>query len=318
MKLWNHYHTPSTPDEAIAILQRYAGQARVIAGGTDLLVDMRAAGHDPIEALVDITRIPQLNSIEISPHPQPLSQGERGANDPAFITIGAGVTHTQIVKSAVIAERATCLVESCGVVGGPQVRNVATLGGNVAHALPAGDGTTSLVALDAEAEIILDGERKWVPIVELFLGPGESLLNPTHDLLVGFRFKACEAGEATAFKRIMRPQGVALPILGCAVWVKLDAAGTTFESARISIAPAGPKPGRAEEIEQFLSGKSATEETIEQAAALGQEVLHPRTSKYRATADYRREMIGVLLRRTLPLAVKRAQTGEAVPEGVGM
>lgn len=303
MKLWNHYHTPQTPDEAIALLNQYAGQARVIAGGTDLLVDMRAEGHEPIEALIDITRIPQLNTIE---------------TDDITITIGAGVTHTQIVKSAIIAQRATCLVESCGVVGGPQVRNVATLGGNVAHALPAGDGTTSLVALDAEAEIILNGEQKWVPLTDLFLGPGESLLDPTHDLLVGFRFRACEKGEGTAFKRIMRPQGVALPILGCAVWVQLDEVRKTFEAARISIAPAGPRPGRAQEIEQFLIGKPATEETIEQAAALAQERLHPRTSKYRATADYRKEMIGVLLRRTLPLAVKRATTGEAVPEGVGM
>ncbi|MBZ0283174.1 MAG: xanthine dehydrogenase family protein subunit M [Anaerolineae bacterium] len=318
MKLWNHYHTPKTPDEAITLLHQYAGQARIIAGGTDLLVDMRAEGHEPIEALIDITRIPQLNTIEISPHPQPLSQVARGANDTTLITIGAGVTHTQIVKSAVIAERATCLVESCGVVGGPQVRNVATLGGNVAHALPAGDGTTSLVALDAEAEIILKGQQKWVPLTDLFLGPGESLLDPTHDLLVRFRFKACGKDEGSAFKRIMRPQGVALPILGCAVWVRLDTAGTTFEAARISIAPAGPRPGRAQEIEQFLNGKPATAETIEQAAALAQERLHPRTSKYRATADYRKEMIGVLLRRTLPLAVKRAQTGEAVPEGVGM
>jgi CO/xanthine dehydrogenase FAD-binding subunit len=134
VKLWNDYHTPKSTDDAIALLKRYNGQARVIAGGTDLLIDMRAAGHMPQQALVDITRIPELNQIEeVDDH----------------ILIGAGVTHTQIVKSALLASVATCLVESCGVVGGPQVRNVATLGGNVAHALPAGDGTTSLMALFA-------------------------------------------------------------------------------------------------------------------------------------------------------------------------
>lgn len=303
MKLWNYYHTPSTPDEAIALLQQYAGQARVIAGGTDLLVDMRAAEDEPIHALIDITCISELSTIE---------------EHDGFIQIGAGVTHTQIVKSPLIAAQATCLVESCGVVGGPQVRNVATLGGNVAHALPAADGTTSLVALNAEAEIIHEGQRRWVALGDLFLGPGKSLLDPTRDLLLRFRFKPCASREASSFKRIMRPQGVALPILGCAVWVRLNESGTHFEAARVSIAPMGPKPGRAAEIESALIGKPADEATINEVAALAQTMLHPRTSKYRATADYRREMIAVLLQRTLPLAVKRAQTGEAVPEGVGM
>ncbi|MBI5671371.1 MAG: FAD binding domain-containing protein [Chloroflexi bacterium] len=303
MKLWNHYHTPATADEAVSLLAQYAGQAQVIAGGTDLLVDKRAeGGYNPHEALVDITHIPELCKIE---------------EDGDFITIGAGVTHTQIVKSALIAHYATCLVESCGVVGGPQVRNVGTLGGNVAHALPAGDGTTSLVALDAEADVIYMGERKRVPIRDMYLGPGKSLLDSHRDLLVSFRFRRAADREATAFKRIMRPQGVALPILGCAVWVRLDETGALFEAARIAIAPIGPTPGRADEVEHALIGQPATIETVERMAELAQSTLHPRTSKYRATADYRREMIGVLVRRTLTLAIYRAQTGDIVPEGVG-
>lgn len=301
MKLWHHYHTPSSIDEALALLDHYGGQARVIAGGTDLLVDLRAEEGEPFPALVDITAIPELTTIETRNNQ---------------IIIGAGVTHNQIVRSPLLAANATCLVESCGVVGGPQVRNVGTLGGNVAHALPAGDGTTSLVALDAEAEIILNGERRWVPILEMYQGPGQSLINSTHDLLLRFRFAPSGKGEATAFKRIMRPQGVALPILGCAVWLRLD--GATIVESRVCIAPAGPTPLRVGEVEAFLNGQPASERTIHQTAELGQKVLHPRTSKYRATADYRREMIGVLLRRTLTLAGQRAQTGAAVPEGVGM
>lgn len=302
MKLWKHYHTPATADEAIHLLAQYGGQARVIAGGTDLLVEMRADGHHPQEALIDITHISELTRI---------------TEAQATITIGAGVTHTQIVQSALLAQQATALVESCGVVGGPQVRNVATLGGNVAHALPAGDGTTSLVALDASAEVIKDGEQRWLPLADLFLGPGKSLLDPTRDLLLRVRFKACGRHEATAFKRIMRPQGVALPILGCAVWVRLSADLSHFEDVRISIAPIGPTPRRAAEVEDALRGQPATQEMIESISAFAQEALHPRTSKYRATAAYREEMIGVLLKRTLPLAVQRARTGEAVPEGVG-
>lgn len=282
----------------------YGGQARIVAGGTDLLVDARADEHHaPFEALVDITHIPDLARIH-----------EVGG----YFYIGAGVTHTQIVKSAALAAQATCLVESCGVVGGPQVRNVGTLGGNVAHALPAADGTTSLVALAAEVEVIHDGERKWLPIGDLFTGPGESILKQGRDLLLCFRFAPCPAREATAFKRIMRPQGVALPIMGCAVWVRLDESLSVYESARISIAPVAPTPVRVTELETAMMGMLATNDTINRMIELAQKVLKPRTSKYRATADYRYEMIGVLLRRTLTLAVERARSGKAVPEGVGV
>ncbi len=301
MKLWNRYYTPSTIDQALDLLQQYDGNARIIAGGTDLLVELREMNRPPIKALVDITTIPALTQIDHN-------------NDIA--TIGAGVTHTQIVKSTPLADRATCLVESCGVVGGPQVRNIGTLGGNVAHALPAGDGTTSLVALDAKAEIVLDGNRQWIPILEMYKGPGTSLLNPTHDLLLRFRFQLSSDREATAFKRIMRPQGVALPILGCAVWVRLNEACNAYEDVRICIAPVAPTPQRITEVENTLRGQPVAD--LEQAIRVAIETLTPRTSKYRATAGYRREMIAVLLHRTLPLAVERARTGKAVPEGIGI
>jgi carbon-monoxide dehydrogenase medium subunit len=297
MKLWEHYHSPMTVDEALGLLAQYAGRARVVAGGTDLLVEMRASEHEPYHALIDITRIPDLTSI--------VQDGEQ-------IIVGAGVTHTQIVYSALLQQHATCLVESCGVVGGPQVRNVATLGGNVAHALPAGDGTVSLVALDAEAEAVINGERRWHPIQALYLGPGQSLLNPARDLLLRFRLSASVPREGTAFDRIMRPQGVALPILGCAVRVQLDEHGDHFQQVQLCIAPLGPKPERLPELEEYLVGKAADEASLRGLIDLAQSSLHPRASKYRASAEYRREMIGVLLERTLTRAVQRAR---AAPVG---
>jgi CO/xanthine dehydrogenase FAD-binding subunit len=303
MRLWNHYHLPSTVDEALDLLARYNGRARIIAGGTDLLVEIREGNQPPQEALVDVTAIAEMTQIR---------------QDDADVYIGAGVTHTQIVKSRLLAAQTTCLVESCGVVGGPQVRNVGTLGGNVAHALPAADGTTALVALDAQAEIVLQGQRQWVPLLKLFRGPGESLLDSSRDLLVGFRLRLCTKREATAFKRIMRPQGVALPILGCAVWVQLDRRLEHYDAVRVSIAPLGPTPGRALNVEAVLQGQPVGETSIEQAVDTAWDTLKPRTSKYRATAAYRREMIAVLLRRTLQLATERAQTGQAIPEGVGL
>lgn len=299
MPLWTHYYTPATVAEAVELLQRHAGQARVVAGGTDLLVDMRANQDPPHDALVDITRIPDL--MEIQDHGDTIS-------------IGAGVTHTQIVKSPLIVQHATALVESCGVVGGPQVRNVATLGGNVAHALPAGDGTTSLVTLDAEVDVIHFGEEKRVPILEMYQGPGKSLLDSSRDLLVRFHFRKTAARQATAFKRVMRPQGVALPVLSCAVWIELGETLENYADARICIAPIGPRPVRVTAVEEAMIGQPANDETIARLIDVAHENLNPRTSAYRATADYRRELIGVLLRRTLLLAVDRVRTGNIVPE----
>lgn len=305
---WKHYYTPNTISEATELLTQHAGQARVIAGGTDLLLEIREGHRPPVEALIDITHIPELAAIEI-------------ADNEA--RIGAGVTHTQIVGHEMLAARATCLVESCGVVGGPQVRNVGTLGGNVAHALPAGDGTVSLVTLDASVEIIKDGDRRWVPIRKMYKGPGKSLLDSTRDLLLGFRFSLTAPNEATAFKRIMRPQGVALPVLGCAVWVRLGAGGMVIDEARVVIAPVAPTPIRLEKTEAALAGSAvgdsaAIAETLRGVAPVLRDEIEPRTSKYRATAAYRLEVAEVLLRRALPLAIQRVKTGEAVPEGVGL
>lgn len=292
MKVWNRYHTPSTIDEALQLLADYNGAARVVAGGTDLLIELREGAKPPQEALVDITFIPELAAI-------------RQSDD--YVFIGAVVTHDQITKSPVVNEQAQCLVESCGVVGGPQVRNVGTIGGNVAHALPAGDGTISLMALDSETEIILNGVRQWVPIGDMFVGPGKSLIDPARDLLLGFRFKMQEGKFASAFERIMRPQGVALPIMGCAVSMTLDDTGTIFEQLRICVAPTGPVPSRLSEIESVLLEQEASKERIEAAISGVYETVRPRTSKYRATADYRREVIPVLLRRTLHTAISRAR-----------
>lgn len=303
MKLWERYYTPRTIEEASDLLARHGGEAQVIAGGTDLLLDIKQGHHPAAVALVDVTCIDELTRLTFD--------GDR-------VTIGAGVTHSQIVNTGQLADRATCLVESCGVVGGPQVRNVATIGGNVAHALPAADGTTSLVALNAEAEIIEDGERRWVPILEMFRGPGQSLLDPTRDLLLNVRFRLSGPREASAFKRIMRPQGVALPVLAAATWVRLAEDVETVEDARICIGPVAPVPVRAESVEAALRGRRFDDDVLDEAVAIARRDFEPRTSKYRATSEYRVEMIEVLLRRALPLAVRRAQTGEAVPEGVGL
>ncbi len=297
MPLWNDYHLPTSVHEAIGLLAKYDGRARVVAGGTDLILDLQQDSEHPVEALVDVTRIAGLDEIR---------------EDGGFITIGCGVTHNQIVESQLLHQKATALVEASYVVGGPQVRNVATLGGNVTHALPAADGTTALNALGAEVEVASFSGRQWIPFTSLFRGPGQSTIDSTREVLVAIRFRSTHAGEASAFSRIMRPQGVALPIMNMAV--RLQLRGDAIEEVSIAVAPVAPTPFHAAQTEAFLIGRPASADTIEAAIKLVLNECKPRTSAHRATAEYRREMLPVLLRRTLSQAIERAKTGIVVPE----
>lgn len=297
MALWQTYHTPSTIGEALHLLRQYDGKAQIIAGGTDLIIDMQTQHHPPVEALVDVTRIEGLDTISI----------EEG-----WVRIGAAVTHSQIEQSALLRQHGRALVESCSVVGGPQVRNVATLGGNVAHALPAADGTIGLLALDAEVQVCTLAEvdtldSLWQPLLSVFAGPGRNTLG-ADQMLAAFRFPMIQPRRASAFDRIMRPQGVALPILGVAAQVTLDEAQGRVVAASIAVGPAGPVPFRATEAEAVLTGGDPfSPALIEEAVGAAQRRAQLRASRYRAGKEYRHEMLAVLLRRVLGRAVARAR-----------
>ncbi|MDQ7029709.1 MAG: FAD binding domain-containing protein [Ardenticatenia bacterium] len=295
MPKWKAYHRPQHVQEALATLAHYQGRARIVAGGTDLFVELLNAPA-PFEALVDITAIPELRTVR---------------RDGPWIVVGSAVTHAEIVASPLIRRHGTALAEGCSVIGGPQVRNVATLGGNVVHALPAADGTIALLALDAEAQVASSGAgRRWIPLSHLFLGPGQSAVDATREVLTALRFRATAEREASAFGRVMRPQGVALPILAVAVAVRLDASGQGIERARVSLGPVAPVPFRSRRAEARLRGAPTSPDTYRQAAEAALEECSPRTSRYRATREYREEMITTLLPRVVEVAVARAR-GEA-------
>ncbi len=297
---WKEYHLPETVEEALTLLSQYEGRAKIIAGGTDLILDLESGHEEPPEALVDVTAIQGLNQIR-----------QESGPDGDWIVIGASVTHYQIEQHPLLQEVATCLTESCRVVGGPQVRNVATIGGNVAHALPAADGTIGLLALDAQVQVCTWAEGQvrcaWQPLLSVFAGPGRNTLQ-SNQMLGGFRFRPTGPGEGSAFDRIMRPQGVALPILGVAARVRLAEDGQGLGQAIVVIGPAGPIPFRALEAERVLTAAPRfDEEVLEEAIQAARAQAKLRTSKHRATKEYRHEMIGVLLRRVLPKAVERAR-----------
>ncbi len=289
MSLWKEYLHPQTVQEAVEALASAPAPAIPIAGGTDLMLDLQQGNHAPVHTLVDLTGIAEMRALEI--------RGEK-------LFIGAGVPHNRIVESALVQEHAGSLVESCGLIGGPQVRNSATLGGNVAHALPAADGTIGLLALEAEAEVASPSTRRRLPLHELFAGPGKSTL--AHDeILVGFYIPLRKPHQASSFCRVMRAQGIALPILNLAAWVERD--GGIIRAARIAVGPAGPTPFRALETGAYLAGKPFNEETIAGAQQVLLSEAKFRTSPARATAEYRRELVVVLFKNALSSAWERAK-----------
>ena len=301
MAHWKHYHVPETVEEALALLERHGGGARIVGGGTDLLLDIAQGRASAPEAMVDPTRITGLTGI--------------GRED-AYIVIGCGATHTAITRDPDIIEHGTCLAESCGVIGGPQVRNVATLAGNIAHAMPAGDGTIGLLVLDGEVETADVSGRKWTPLAEVFLGPGKSAIDHHRSLLTRMRFRPTSEREGSAFFRVMRPQGVALPMISMAARLQLDGAGTIV-SARVTVAPAGPVPGLSEEAAEKIVGRPAGRETFDAATQAALDALSLRDSKYRASSAYRKEMVRTQLPKVLAVAAERAAGARIVPWGEG-
>ncbi|HXD08581.1 MAG TPA: xanthine dehydrogenase family protein subunit M [Anaerolineales bacterium] len=290
MNLWQNYIRPKNLSEAMDAFATAPRPLLPIAGGTDLLLDLAQGHHSPVQTLIDVTSIAELNRLEIS------------GNE---LFVGASVPVNRIVLDPLAAQHAQALVEACDLIAGPQVRNVATLGGNVAHALPAADGTIALLALDMDAEIANASGARRIPFKDLFVGPGKSSLKHGEELIVGFYSPLSKNGQASCFKRIMRPQGVALPILNCAVWLERD--NNLIKDIRIAVGPGGGTPFRATQAEDILRGQSLNEETFDSAleALLAQAQF--RTSTRRASADYRRHIVSSLFEDVLETAWERAE-----------
>jgi len=290
MNLWQEYLRPTNLSQALQAFAEASGPILPIAGGTDLLLDLEQGRHSPVHTLLDVTSIAEMTALEL-----------RG--DSLFV--GAAIPVNRIVLDPLVGARAQALTEACNLIAGPQVRNVATLGGNVAHALPAADGTIALLALNAQAEIAEPTGTRRVPFRELFLGPGKSSLKHGQELLVGFYLPLSQKGQASCFKRIMRPQGVALPIINVAMW--LERASDAISQIRIAVGPGGPTPWSGTEAEKALIGKSFNDETLNAALEALLAQVGFRSSARRASSDYRRHIVTGLFKDVLETAWKRAE-----------
>ena len=290
MNLWQNYVRPKNLSEAMDAFAHAPRPLIPIAGGTDLLLDLEQGRHTPVQTLIDVTSIAEMTALEI-----------RGNE----LFVGGAVPVNRIVLDPLAGAHAQALTEACNLIAGPQVRNVATLGGNVAHALPAADGTIALLALNAQAEVAgLTGTHR-MPFKELFLGPGKSSLKHGEELLVGFYLPLSKNGQASCFKRIMRPQGVALPIINLAVW--LERMNDVISQIQIAVGPGGPTPWSGTEAADILLGKSLNDETLHAAMEALLAQVGFRSSPRRASSDYRRHIVVGLFKDVLETAWQRAE-----------
>jgi CO/xanthine dehydrogenase FAD-binding subunit len=278
---------PGSLDDCVKALARHGSEAKLLAGGTDLLPQMKNALLKPA-VVIDLSGVPRLRAIESGN-----GQGLR---------IGAAVTARTLELDRAVRSRFLSLAESGALVGSVQVRNLATLGGNLCNAAPSADMAPPLVALDAEAVITgPKGERR-VPIAAFFTGVRSTVLAPD-EILVELAVPAPGAHSGGNYLRHTPRRELDIAVVGVAS--QLTLANGVCTKARISLAAVAPVPLRATAAEQALEGQAVTPERIARAADLAVGAARP-ISDQRGSADFRRHLVRVLTRRTLTTALARA------------
>ncbi|MCL6510063.1 MAG: FAD binding domain-containing protein [Anaerolineae bacterium] len=279
--MWREYFIPDSLDQALDLITRYAGEARIIAGGTDLVVEFDRRLRSPC-ALVDISRLPGLDFIRL--------------DDEGWLHLGPLVTHNDVIASCLCTERALPLAQACRQVGAPQIRNRGTVAGNLITASPANDTITALMALDAMVTLrSAHGERR-VALADFYAGVRKTVMQPD-EVLVDIACRALGAGRSGTFIKLGLRRAQAIAVVNCAIVLATGEDGRTTD-ARIALGAVAPLIVRAHQAEQWLIGQVLDEATISQAAALATQAAQP-IDDIRSSAEYRRDAVAVLVRRAL-------------------
>ena len=277
------YFEPTTLAEASRLFAEE--HAQLLAGGTDLVIGMKAYTETP-QSVISLQKIQGLDTIT--------------SDSDGSITIGAMTKVRDVELSDDVQKHHTALAEGASEIGSIQIRNLATIGGNIAHASPAADTVAGLLVADARVDIAsADGGRS-VPINELFTGPGQTVLKPG-EIITQFRLPSPASGSHYIKHKIREVMDLAF--IGVASAVNVD--NGTITDARIGLAAVAPTPIRATEAEDLLKGKEIASELLEQAGEAAAAATSP-ISDLRCSAEHRKEMVNVFTRRTLQLAIDRA------------
>jgi xanthine dehydrogenase FAD-binding subunit len=283
------YEQPQSLAEAVQLVQEHQGAARFLAGGTDLIDQVRMGRYQP-DYVIDIKKIPELNILEHS------SDGLR---------LGAAVPCFKIYGDDNIVKQYSALTDSCTIIGGTQIQSRASVGGNLCNSGPAGDSIPSLIALDATCVIAGHQGERTVPVAEFCTGPGKNVLEPG-ELLVELRFPARPAHSGSHFRRFIPRNEMDIAVVSVGASVVLDDKGETIVSARIALGAVGPTVIDAVEAADALSGQPVNEDSIQKAADIARSLATPITDM-RGTKEYRIHLTGVLTKRVLLKAIERAK-----------
>ncbi len=285
------FAAPKTAEQALALLKKHSPNAKPLAGGTDLLVEMK---HDaPVPAIViDISQIEELRNIELT------DDGLR---------IGSSVTHSEIMASPLVKEHAPVLIAAAHSIGAVQTRNLGTLGGNLVTCVPSMDSGPALLALEAEVTVAGPDGARQMPLDAFFVAPRKTVLK-RDELLIDILIPSKSLGKPAEFVKFGLRKGQALALVNVAACTWTDEKKGTFREPRIALGAVAPVVLRAKEAEKFLEGRKITEEAMAEAGKIAVKEAKP-IDDFRASAQYRRELIAVLTKRALAACAALATSG---------
>ena len=291
------YVAAQSVDEAVSLLAAKGAQARVLAGGTDLIVQLRE-GRRSLELVVDVKKIPEVNVLSYDPQ-----QG---------LHLGAAVPCHRIYGNATIARAYPGLMDAFTLVGGTQIQGRGSVGGNLCNSSPAADTTPTLIVHRAVCVIAGPNGRREIPVEQFCTAPGRNVLG-NGEFLVSLRCPAPAKNSGAHYLRFIPRNEMDIAVVGVGSSVTLGDDLATVTAARIALGAVAPTPLMAEEAAAALIGQPITDATIAAAMAAAQAIARP-ISDMRGTAEQRRHLVGVLTRRTLQGAIARAK-GETISHG---
>lgn len=283
------FATPTSVSDAVAILAKEGSNARLLAGGTDLLIGMRVGRATP-GLVVDAKQIPELKQYKL---------------DSNGLQLGSAVTCRTLYEDPAVVDAYPALIESAELIGGMQTQGRASIGGNLCNAAPSGDSIPTLIVLGAEAVVIGPNGQRNLAVEDVCVAPGKTSL-ADNELLLTINIPAPAANSGACFQRFIPRNEMDIAIASVASSVVLSGDGSTFESARIALGAVGPTPIFAQGAGDLLAGKPVNEASIQEAADAAEAVATP-INDMRGTIEQRKHLINVLTKRTLREAVARAK-----------
>jgi carbon-monoxide dehydrogenase medium subunit len=286
---WIDYASPGSLGEAVDLLAEHREQARILAGGTDILVELRMGRRQQVDLLVDGKNIPELNEITYDP-----SNG---------LTLGAAVPCYRIYANAGVSRAYPGLIDSASLIGGTQIQGRASIGGNLCNSAPSADAVPPLIALGVSCNIAGPNGTRQVPVEDFCTAPRENVLQPD-ELLVSMHFPPPAPNSGVRYIRFIPRNEMDIAVAGVGVSVVLE--DGAFKSARIALASVAPTPLFVKEAGAALVGKPVNDESVQLAANIARDAAKPITDM-RGTIEYRKHLCEVLTRRALNTAIERAK-----------